>query len=282
MNRFAFISGATGFLGLKITEHLASQGKDLVLSARDENQLQELVENISKRYKKQTFYGFVCNLASPSSWQLVSEALQDISVDQYINCAGIQGELGPSLKLSYEDTLIVFNVNLFSGIYFTNFFTSRIGERDKLSIIHFSGGGSTGPRPLFMSYSLSKTSILRFVENFAAENSDKGIKINAIAPGVFPSKMHTEVLANEDLSDTLDYRISLNSLSDKNHNSEKLLSLCDFLLSDRSDGITGKLISAEWDNWVEWPNHLDEIKNSDLYTLRRITARDCGQDWGDL
>jgi 3-oxoacyl-[acyl-carrier protein] reductase len=42
------------------------------------------------------------------------------------------------------------------------------------------------------------------------------------------------------------------------------------------------LISAEWDNWEEWPNNLDQLKNSDLYTLRRITGRDRGQQWGDL
>jgi 3-oxoacyl-[acyl-carrier protein] reductase len=124
--------------------------------------------------------------------------------------------------------------------------------------------------------------MLRFVENFAAENSHINIKINAIAPGVLPSKMHAEVVANERLSETLDYRISLDSLSNEKSDSGKLLSLCDFLLADRSDGITGKLISAEWDNWTEWPKHLDELINSDLYALRRITGRDRGQEWGDL
>ena len=58
--------------------------------------------------------------------------------------------------------------------------------------------------------------------------------------------------------------------------------MIDFLAGDASSGITGKLISAEWDNWAEWPNHLEDLKSSDLYTLRRITGRDRGQNWGDL
>ena len=157
MNRFAFISGATGFVGLKITEHLANQGKDLILSGRDEHQLKKLLKNISKRYSNQTFRGVVCNLANPTSWQFAGNALQDFRVDQYINCAGVQGELGSSSEISYEDMVDVFNVNLFSSIYFTNLFVNKLRDKDKLSIIHFSGGGSTGPRPLFMSYSLSKT-----------------------------------------------------------------------------------------------------------------------------
>jgi len=54
-----------------------------------------------------------------------------------------------------------------------------------------------------------------------------------------------------------------------------------FLASDASKGITGRLISAQWDKWEDWPDHLAELADSDLYTLRRITGRDRGKIWGD-
>ena len=54
-----------------------------------------------------------------------------------------------------------------------------------------------------------------------------------------------------------------------------------FLASSRSNGITGKLISAVWDNWEDWPEHLDILKYSDVYTLRRIAGCDRGLEWGD-
>jgi 3-oxoacyl-[acyl-carrier protein] reductase len=60
---------------------------------------------------------------------------------------------------------------------------------------------------------------------------------------------------------------------------EKVLGLTGFLLSSKSDGITGKLISAVWDPW----NKLDEFKqdlDSDIYTLRRIVPKDRGKAWG--
>lgn len=278
----SYISGASGFVGLLLTEHLASQGKDLLLGGRDQERLDELVQNLFKRYPNQYFRAFQCDLARPDKWNAAIEVLDDFSVNEYINCSGIQGQLGPSFAIRYEEMNTVFNVNLFSSIFFTNYFASKLKENDKLSIIHFSGGGSTTPRPLFMSYSLSKTSLLRFIENFALENSNKNIRINAIAPGVMPSKMQTEVVENETLQESKDYTTSIKSLSDENYDSTKLLNLCDFLLSEESDGITGKLISAEWDKWADWPNNLDQLKNSDLYTLRRITARDRGQQWGDL
>jgi len=54
-----------------------------------------------------------------------------------------------------------------------------------------------------------------------------------------------------------------------------------FLASTKSDGITGKLISAIWDPWEHFPEHLEDLKKSDVYTLRRIVPKDRGQSWGD-
>jgi 3-oxoacyl-[acyl-carrier protein] reductase len=54
-----------------------------------------------------------------------------------------------------------------------------------------------------------------------------------------------------------------------------------FLGSAASDGITGKLISALWDDWQTWPAHIEELRNGDIYTLRRIAGRDRGFGWGD-
>jgi short-subunit dehydrogenase len=282
MRQATYISGATGYVGRKLTEHLASQGKNLLISARDENSLQRLVQNISQRYPNQHFSAFQCDLAFPDQWKLAIEKLNGFNISEYINCSGTQGRLGFSSEIEYKEMNAVFNVNLFSSIFFTNHLVKKMSNIDGLSIIHFSGGGSTSPRPLFMSYSLSKTSLLRYVENFAAENTNENIRINAIAPGIMPSKMQTEVVGNESLRGSKDYIASIKSLSEENYDSSKLLNLCDFLLTERSKGITGKLISAEWDNWIEWPNYLDQLKDTELYTLRRITARDRGQQWGDL
>ena len=59
-------------------------------------------------------------------------------------------------------------------------------------------------------------------------------------------------------------------------------SLCTFLAHAKSDGITGRLISAVWDPWTKIPDFLQELKNSDIYTLRRITPKDRGKNWDDL
>jgi len=62
---------------------------------------------------------------------------------------------------------------------------------------------------------------------------------------------------------------------------EKGAALAVFLASDASRGITGRLISAVWDRYEDWPAHLEALSQSDAFTLRRIVGRDRGFTWGD-
>ena len=65
-------------------------------------------------------------------------------------------------------------------------------------------------------------------------------------------------------------------------NMRDVAELCEFLISPSSRGISGKLISVKWDNWKKWIENIEALSKSDLYTLRRITARDRDLEWGDL
>jgi 3-oxoacyl-[acyl-carrier protein] reductase len=44
-------------------------------------------------------------------------------------------------------------------------------------------------------------------------------------------------------------------------------------------GITGKLISAPWDPWQNLAHYREDLKNTDIYTLRRIVEKDRGKNW---
>jgi hypothetical protein len=63
---------------------------------------------------------------------------------------------------------------------------------------------------------------------------------------------------------------------------EKGAALAVFLGSSLSDGLTGKLISAVWDDWEQFPMHLEDLQKTDIFTLRRIVPRDRAQSWGEL
>jgi len=51
---------------------------------------------------------------------------------------------------------------------------------------------------------------------------------------------------------------------------EKAAQLALFLASDESDGITGKLLSAVWDDYQNFPKRLSDVKDTQIYTVKRI------------
>ena len=73
--------------------------------------------------------------------------------------------------------------------------------------------------------------------------------------------------------------IALKQKKDGGTPPEKAAELAVFLASSESDGLTGRLISAVWDNWHEIPKRLPEIIASDVFTMRRIIPKDRGFDW---
>src|SRR5207244_5933030 len=101
----------------------------------------------------------------------------------------------------------------------------------------------------------------------------------AIAPGAIFTRMTEEVLASgAQTAGAAEYERALQQQRDNSASLEKVLALVEFLLSERSDGISGRLISAPWDPWQK----LDQRKGDlgpDVYTLRRIVPEDRGMKW---
>jgi 3-oxoacyl-[acyl-carrier protein] reductase len=149
-------------------------------------------------------------------------------------------------------------------------------------IIQISGGGATNPLPMLSAYAVSKAAIVRFAETLAEELRGVGVDVNAISPGALNTGMLNEIL--EAGPEKVGQEFYERSLKQKLLGGAPLTrgaELAVFLASAKSDGITGKIISALWDKWEVWPAHILELDQSDAYTLRRIVGKDRGIDWGD-
>jgi 3-oxoacyl-[acyl-carrier protein] reductase len=149
-------------------------------------------------------------------------------------------------------------------------------------IIQLSGGGATNPMPMVTAYAVSKAAIVRFTDSLAEEVHEYGIDVNAIAPGALNTRMLDQVLAAgpEKVGQAF-FERSLQQKTNGGAGLDRGAELALFLASPASNGITGKLISALWDRWEDWPQHVDALRRSDAYTLRRIAGRDRKMEWGD-
>jgi 3-oxoacyl-[acyl-carrier protein] reductase len=141
-------------------------------------------------------------------------------------------------------------------------------------VINLSGGGAVSPFPRFSAYSTSKAAVVRLTETIAEEVREFGIRVNAIAPGAVNTRMLAQVLdAGEQAVGKEFYAGALRQKAEGGTPPTEAARLALFLASDEAAGITGRLISAVWDDWKSLPGRVSELDGSALFTLRRIDGR---------
>ena len=138
-------------------------------------------------------------------------------------------------------------------------------------IINLSGGGSTAPRPFFSAYGASKTAVVRLTETLAKEVAPMNIQVNAIAPGAVNTRMLEEVISAGDKAGSTASREARKQTMSGGTPINKPASLASFLGSDDSGVLSGKLISAVWDNLEDIAGSEGALNESDMYTLRRVS-----------
>ena len=283
--KIAIITGANQGLGREISKSFVSAGADVMLCARNFRMLEETKQELNKLFgNEQEIYIKKCDVSNEKEVNaLVVETFDKLGgCHILVNNAGI---LGPKGKFDDQDWHVwkkTIEINVYGSIYLCRALIPHYKKQGFGKIIQLSGGGATKPLPNISGYATSKAAIVRFAETLAEEVRGYGIDVNCIAPGALNTNMLQEVLDSGPEKVGKDfYEKALKQKSKGGIPLSKGADLAVFLASSRSDGITGKLISAVWDNWEDWPENLDILKNSDVYTLRRIAGRDRGLEWGD-
>ena len=173
-------------------------------------------------------------------------------------------------------------INLFGPILLSRAFIPHFRSQSYGKIIHIAGGGATNPMPRLESYAVSKSAVVRLMESLAQDLAKDHVDVNCVSPGLLDTRLLDEVLAAgpEAVGDDFYNRMKFSKEEGKCADPRLAAELCAFLASSASDGVTGKIISALWDDYGSFPDHLSELNESDVFTLRRITGRERGFTWG--
>lgn len=284
----AFISGGTRGLGLAIAKSFLSAGADVAFCGRNSVEVVKVEGELKSSHPhkgQQEIVGLTADIADIAQVKTLKTEIKKKfgDIDILVCNAGVLGPMNQFLANDLDEWISAFSINLLGSIFLVHEFLPQMLVNGKGKIIQLSGGGAANPMPGLSSYAASKAGVIRFIETLAEEYKDSGVDINAVAPGMLKTRMLNEMIEAGPNSVGLKlYNNSVAKAADEIDSTKKACGLINFLASDVSDGITGKLISAEWDKWVEWPQHIRELRDSDLYTLRRITGRDRGQAWGDI
>jgi 3-oxoacyl-[acyl-carrier protein] reductase len=270
------VTGSSTGIGRALTERLLARG----------HQVWGLARSDQSEFAAQRGGAFRATRCDVAVWSQVAEAAAAIAgawgtVDALVACAGVQGEVGAALSADPERWSATVRANL-DGTYFAirALAPHFAAPPQRTKIVCFSGGGATKPRANFSAYGVAKTGMVRLVETIADETRGGAVDINAIAPGAINTRLTEEVLAlGPTVVGEAEFAAAQKQKLSGGNSLEKALGLVEWLLSSASDGITGRLLAAQWDPWPTLGARAGELALSDIYTLRRIVPEDRNLKW---
>jgi NAD(P)-dependent dehydrogenase (short-subunit alcohol dehydrogenase family) len=279
----AVITGANQGLGLEIAKHYVKEGANVVICARDASKLDAAVASLrSLAGNTQKVEGLVCDVSDAAAVPaFIARAIALLgSVQVLVNNAGIYGPKGPSESVDWAEWVRAFEINVYGVMLPTRAIIPHLKQQGRGKIINLSGGGATQPMPNISAYAGSKAAVVRLTETLAEELRSSNIDVNAVAPGALNTRLLDEVLAaGPDLVGAGFYEKALKQRDSGGTSLSLGAELCVYLASAESDGVTGKLISAQWDPWRKFAGLRSALDKSDIYTLRRIVPEDRKQDF---
>jgi len=284
--RVAIITGANQGLGKAIARSFVQAGANVMLCARDEAKLASVVADLRSLCNTDQRVESLCvDVSKPDDvTRLISAALAAFpQIHILVNNAGVYGPKGPIDDVDWDAWIQAVEINLFGSILTARALLPHFRAHRYGKIIQLSGGGATSPLPFISAYAASKAGIVRFMETLAEEMKSDGVDVNSIAPGALNTRLLDEVLeAGPAKVGKIFYEHALKQKAEGGAPLELGADLAVFLASAASDGLTGKLISAIWDPWEHFLEHLDDLQKTDIYTLRRIIPKDRGKLWGEI
>jgi 3-oxoacyl-[acyl-carrier protein] reductase len=276
----AIITGASQGLGKAIAAQFLREGASVVLCARDAALLASTRDELAAsggRVLVQT-----CDVSDERQVaQLVAFALRELgAVHVLVSNAGVYGPMGPTEEIDLGEWQRAIEINLYGTLLPCRALIPHFKQAGRGKIIIISGGGATNPLPNVSAYAASKAAVVRLMETFAEELRPHGIDVNAVAPGALKTRLVEQVLAAGPEKVGAAFYAKNKKWAQEGATPLALgAELCAYLASAESDGITGKLLSAQWDPWARLHEHRAELAESDIYCLRRIVPEDRGKKW---
>jgi NAD(P)-dependent dehydrogenase (short-subunit alcohol dehydrogenase family) len=280
--RSAIITGASLGLGAAIAEAFAVEGAAVMLCARNPVELEAQRAKLAAAYPTVNIVTHRADVARKEDVDALFAAAASAfgKLDIVVNNAGVYGPMGTIETVDWEEWVQAIAINLNGLVYCCRKAVEAFKPQRYGKIINLSGGGATNPLPGISAYAASKAAVVRFTETLALEMKEFGIDVNAVAPGALATRLTDQLVAAgpERVGANLHERMS--KLAKEGGTPLSVgASLCAYLASAESDGITGRLIAAQWDPWPFSDDVKGDLNKSDIYTLRRIVPGDRGKPW---
>jgi NAD(P)-dependent dehydrogenase (short-subunit alcohol dehydrogenase family) len=248
--RVAVVLGGTSGLGRAIAVALAAAGADVVASSRRDEQVEETaaeIEGLGRRTLRVT---------SDVSERATLRALHDAvlgafgKVDVLVNAAGITSRVA-TLECSEELWERIFDTNLTGTLRARQIFGETMLKQGAGSILNVASLSSYVAFHEVAAYGASKAGVVALTKSLAIEFAQKGVRVNALAPGVFPTALNQELLFGTGRGKKLLIRTPMGRFG----RPEELGGAAVFLASDAASFVTGEVITIDGGTFASGVNH---------------------------
>ena len=239
----AIVTGGGKGIGHQMAQGLAEAGANLVLCARNAERCEQAAAEIAQERGVRAL-GLGCDVRDPEQVRRVVETTVGElgGVDVLVNNAGTVWGASPE-EMPLEGWQKVVDVNLTGVFLFAQAAGRVMIERGGGAIVNIASvAGLQGGPPEIMNtvvYNASKGGVIAFTRDLACKWAQHGIRVNAIAPGWFPSDMSGYVLERHE--DTLKQHIPLGRFGGP-HDLEGVVV---FLASDAAAYVTGHTLVVD-------------------------------------
>ena len=267
--RILVTGGGTG-LGKEMASHYAQHGADLYICGRRENVLKDTATEIEDKYSVKVNYETLDIRASSDVESYIDRIFQDGPLDGLVNNAA-GNFISPTKDLSHKGFDAIANIVFHGTFYITHSVGKRwIEQTHKGSIISILTTWVWTGSPYVVPSAMSKSGLHAMTQSLAAEWGKYGIKVNAIAPGPFPTKGAWDRLnpGGDNDSDFMG-SVPVGRLGEMN----ELQNLATFLMADGCDYLTGQTIAIDGAQYLTGGgtfSGLDKVSEEDWEQLRAM------------
>ncbi len=180
MKKYTLITGASRGIGKAFAEALAQKGKDLILVARSEKELEEMASHLLKKYSVDVKV-FKQDLSHTYSAEELFEKTKDLKIETLINNAGfgVTDDFSKNDVLELEKMLVL---NIVTLTKLSRLYLEQLKDNQG-TLINVSSRAAFQPIPYMAAYAASKSYVLHLSEALHEELKESGVYVMALCPG---------------------------------------------------------------------------------------------------
>ena len=238
--RVAVVTGGTSGIGLALVRGMADAGADVVPISRRQEQVEAAAAEVESRGKRSArITGDVSDRAS------LDAALQQVlaefaGVDILVNCAGITKRT-PTIDVSDQEWGSIIETNLTGTWRSCQVFGRHMLDRGYGRIINIASLASFVGLFEVAAYTASKAAVAGLTRALAVEWGERGVNVNAIAPGVFRTALNSNLLDGTERGKEFRLRTPLKRFG----RVEELAGACVFLASEAASFVNGEVLAVD-------------------------------------